>query len=54
MNNCLNECIEMVTKEKPIVVKEINPLLLGKPLVTKEETHCCQGNKPLVARVINK
>ena len=42
----------MVTKEKPIVVKEINPLLLGKPLVTKE-THCCQGNKPLVARVIN-
>ena len=36
-----------VTKGKPSVVKEINLLLLGKPLVTMVI------NKPLVARVIN-
>ena len=46
----------MVIKEKPIVAREENPLLLGKPLVTKEnplllgkpivrETPCCQGEK---------
>ena len=44
----------LVVKEKPIVAREENPLLLGKPLVTKE-TPCCQGiplllRKPLVAR----
>ena len=46
----------MVVKEKPIVAREENPLLLGKPLVTKEnplllgkpivrETLCCQGKR---------
>ena len=44
----------LVVKENPIVTREENPLLLGKPLVTKEnpllpgkpivrETLCCQG-----------
>ena len=30
----------LVVKEKPFVAREENPLLLGKPLVTKE-TPCC-------------